>query len=537
VRQEFLALDLPVNIDKSTPDRRRTIFASGGDRANVVPQVSMINCLFLREHNRLARDVERLHPDWDDDHVFEVVRNTVIVLFIKIGVEEYINHISPLSYRMKADPRVAWRAPWNRPNRIAIEFSLLYRWHSLIPETVVWGGLRYPIQDTILNNKLLIDSGLADAFENVTAQNAMRLGARNTANMMLPFEASAIEQSRLCEVAAFADYCENTSAARPETFEDMSSDPVIVDLLRRLYGAPDRVEFYVGLFAQDTLPNSPLPDLMLKLAAMDAFSHAFTNPLLSERAFNESTFSPVGWKAIAETSCLRDVLQRNVGPERQVGHVSITRSDWTYTHERPVIDEIRDAFVLATSRLGRIKLAGFAVSTVAEAGGLIAWLALTSSGAPLAGFLWLVLGEAAEWSLLALLIVYSPQSHPRRTGSIPGALLKSGATSLSEAFLWVAWLFVIPHAGLTVATLVLLVAMHLKHAREISIFTGKRMSRHLWDGRDMTASMIETFGAAAWYWVAAAVSPIAGGLVLIAVLAAEHLLQFKSAGFWSPDER
>jgi hypothetical protein len=68
-----------------------------------------IDTLFLREHNRLAGEIEKSHPDWDDERVFQIARNTVIVLFIKIVVEEYINHISPL-LRYHVDPFVAWDA-------------------------------------------------------------------------------------------------------------------------------------------------------------------------------------------------------------------------------------------------------------------------------------------------------------------------------------------------------------------------------------------------------------------------------------------
>ena len=31
---------------------------------------------------------------------------------------------------------MAARKPWNRSNWIAVEFNLLYRWHSLVPDTV-----------------------------------------------------------------------------------------------------------------------------------------------------------------------------------------------------------------------------------------------------------------------------------------------------------------------------------------------------------------------------------------------------------------
>jgi prostaglandin-endoperoxide synthase 2 len=48
------------------------------------------------------------------------------------------------------------------------------------------------------------------------------------------------------------------------------------------------------------------------MVALDAFSHALTNPLLSPHLFKEETFTPAGWASIAKTSSLRDLADRNL---------------------------------------------------------------------------------------------------------------------------------------------------------------------------------------------------------------------------------
>src|SRR6185312_6789144 len=132
-KTEFRCLDAPIGLSDEPP-HRNLFFAAGGDRGNAAPQMAMINTLFLREHNRLAGEIERRNPGWNDERVFQTARNVVIAQFIKIVVEEYINHIAPVPFCLRADPEVAWNAPWNKPNWITEEFSLLYRWHSLIPD-------------------------------------------------------------------------------------------------------------------------------------------------------------------------------------------------------------------------------------------------------------------------------------------------------------------------------------------------------------------------------------------------------------------
>lgn len=326
-REEFASLDPVLGLDRVPPPMRARLFAFGGDRANAAPQVAMMNTLFLREHNRLAGEIEKAHPDWDDERVFETARNTIIVLFLKIVVEEYINHISP-SVRFRVDPAVAWDAPWNKPNWVTTEFSLLYRWHSLVPDQIRWGTQTWPVHQTLMNNQLLTDSGLMQAFVDASAQPAGRLGAFNTPAALLPVEANAIMQGRLCELAPFGDYCEYAGLRKPRTFEDITRDPEAAGFLKSVYRSPEDVDFYVGLFAEDTVEDSPLPPLILRMVAMDAFSQAFTNPLLSRSVFKPETFSPTGWAAITSTNKLEDIVHRNSTGKAREGEIRMTLPGW-----------------------------------------------------------------------------------------------------------------------------------------------------------------------------------------------------------------
>lgn len=331
VKTEFDRLDEPLSLDRCPVTSRSKLFATGGDRVNSAPQVAMINTLFLREHNRLAREIEKAHPSWDDERGFQTARNALIVLFIKVVVEEYINHISSTPFRLRADPTVAWNAPWNKPNWITAEFSLLYRWHSLIPDNMEWSGKFYSVAATLMNNQLLLDSGLTSAFASMSAQRAGRLGAFNTNVALIGFEIKAVEQGRLCKLDSYASYREYVSLEKPKTFSDISKNKAVIDFLAANYGGPEDVDFYIGLFAEDTEPNSPLPPLILRMVAVDAFSQALTNPLLSEHVFKPDTFSMIGWSAIQNTSSLRDILIRNSPEEAGSVRISMTQSNWKYS--------------------------------------------------------------------------------------------------------------------------------------------------------------------------------------------------------------
>ncbi|WBH17375.1 peroxidase family protein [Sphingomonas radiodurans] len=335
-------LDMPLGLKNVSPEGRQTLFAVGGDRVNATPQTAMMNTLFFREHNRLAGLLEQQHREWDDERVFETARNIIIVLFIKIVVEEYINHINTTEFPLQADPKAAWKAKWNKPNWMTVEFSLLYRWHGLVTENVTWGDTTLPGKSILLNNRLLIESGLAQSFVNVSANRAARLGLENSASFLLEAEQSTIGQARSNNVASYNDYRvamgmepARNFAAIVGSSDDLTEQGRLSALAARLhvhYGTPDNVEFYVGLFAERTEKNGPLPELIAAMVAMDAFSQALTNPLLSEHVWGNPNnrklaFTDMGLEVIDKTKRLRDILVRNTNGlgDRFVG---MTRREW-----------------------------------------------------------------------------------------------------------------------------------------------------------------------------------------------------------------
>ena len=309
---EFAALPTPSRLPDGLPaERRAGLFAFGGDRANTTPFTAALNTLFLREHNRLCAMLERAWPDWDDARVFETARNVNIAQLIRIAVEEYVNHISPYWFNLLADPNACYKACWNRQNWIPVEFNLLYRWHSLVPERVSWAGRLRPVADMRLDNRPLLQAGLGAAFTEASRTEAGRIGLFNTAGFLLPVERASIEQGRDNQLAGYNDYRAAMGYPRVTRFEQISGDPRVVEGLRRTYGDVDRIEFFVGLLAEDVPPRSAVPGLIGRMVAADAFSHALTNPLLAPAMFNERTFSPQGMRSIRATSRLQHLLDRN----------------------------------------------------------------------------------------------------------------------------------------------------------------------------------------------------------------------------------
>ncbi|MER5323237.1 peroxidase family protein [Streptosporangium roseum] len=328
IKGEFSALSV-IRFDELTDAQRDTLFATGSDRGNIQLGFTMLTVLFLREHNRVARLLAGHYPRWDDERLFQTARNILIVLLIKLVVEEYINHITPYHFRFTLDPRLSAmlaRAPWHRENWASAEFNLVYRWHSLIPSKLAVGDRELPMAETLVGGALIPGPGLGRLFEDASRQRAGRIGLFNTDPVLRAVDVASVAESRALKLAPYNSYREHCRFPRVRRFDQVSGDARVSEALGELYRNVDDLDLYVGLFAEEPgAPNAMLPPLLTKIIAIDAFSQALTNPLLASRVFNAATFSPHGMKVIATTRTLSDVLHRNVPEDPRPRFVSMTR--------------------------------------------------------------------------------------------------------------------------------------------------------------------------------------------------------------------
>lgn len=317
----------------------RDWFAFANERANSTPAFVMMNVLMLREHNRIAAllsEEYRHDPKWNkseeyfDERVFQTTRNILTVVVMKIVVEEYINHITPYHFKLFVDPpSFSKPAKWKWTNWMAVEFNMLYRWHSMIPSDLRLGNRVVPSLETLWNTKLIVDEGLAPMFNYASQQAAGRIGAKNTWDWLVKMaEAPTIQMGRDAEVASYNDYRELCGMPHVDAFNQISGDESIQAALQELYGTPERVEFYAGLFAEDLRPNSALAPLVGTMVGIDAFSQALTNPLLSPRIYQPETFSPLGWKMIQEAQSIEALVRRNTPEYKGTYDIHMTRSGW-----------------------------------------------------------------------------------------------------------------------------------------------------------------------------------------------------------------
>ncbi|XP_043206003.1 chorion peroxidase-like [Amphibalanus amphitrite] len=67
-----------------------TCFDAGNHRANEQLHVALLHTVWLREHNRVAGELARNHPDWDDERLFQEARRVVVAQLQHITYNEFV---------------------------------------------------------------------------------------------------------------------------------------------------------------------------------------------------------------------------------------------------------------------------------------------------------------------------------------------------------------------------------------------------------------------------------------------------------------
>jgi prostaglandin-endoperoxide synthase 2 len=304
-------------------DRLKYMFAVGLEHGNSAIGYTILNTIMLREHNRVCDLLKAAHAGWDDERLFQTARNIMIALLIKIILGDYIGQFSRLDFILDPTPGMAEKQKWYRNNWISLEFNLLYRWHSMVPEKFCLGSEVFPLSDIRSNVPLVTQYGVGPFIDAATRQRAGQIGLHNTPDIFFepmplgPDNRSVMQRTvamgRDAKLRSFNDYREAFSYPRLASFDELTDDIELREELRQLYNDRiDDLEWHVGIFAEKADPSFMLGRLLTRMVGYDAFTHALTNPLMATCVHNEATFTKEGLALIGATNSIADIIRRNI---------------------------------------------------------------------------------------------------------------------------------------------------------------------------------------------------------------------------------
>jgi hypothetical protein len=326
------------NDTHQTPDDQ--LFLAGDVRANENVELTSIQTLFVREHNRLADQLAKAHPTWTDEQLYQEARRTVIAEIQAITYNEFL----PALLGSAAPGAYQGYNPNVNPG-IANEFSTAaFRvGHTLVGNDVEFldnnGEDVRPeldLKDAFFNPGVLGETGIDPILKYLASDRAQEVdthvvdGLRNflfgePGQGGLDLAALNIQRGR---DHGLADY--NTTRAayglpRVRTFADITPDKEVQQALQKLYGNVNNIDLWVGGLAEKHIPGASVGPTFARI-----ISNQFARLRDGDRFWYQRTFSGTQRTALEHTT-LADVIRRNTELTNLQGNVFFFKATITGT--------------------------------------------------------------------------------------------------------------------------------------------------------------------------------------------------------------
>lgn len=241
-------------------------FVAGDVRVNENVELTSVQSLFIREHNRLAGQIAVANPSWTDEQIFQQARRLVIGEIQSITYNEFL----PALLGPSAIPRYAG---YNANVNVGItnEFSTAaFRLgHSMLADDVEFitndgedAFDELALKDAFFNPDLVRQRGIDSVLKYLASSNSEEIdtyivdGLRNFLFGQPGqggFDLASLNVQRGRD-HGLADYNTTRAAlglARVTSFSQITSDPAIAAALQSVYGSVDNVDLWVGGLAEN----------------------------------------------------------------------------------------------------------------------------------------------------------------------------------------------------------------------------------------------------------------------------------------------
>ncbi|KAL4617393.1 prostaglandin G/H synthase 1-like [Arapaima gigas] len=270
------------------PEQR---FAIGQEVFGLLPGLTMYATLWLREHNRICDILKAEHPSWDDEQLFQTARLIVIGETIRIVIEEYVQHLSGYLLKLKFDPTLIFGSQFQYGNRISVEFTQLYHWHPLMPDSFHIDGNDIPYSQFLFNTSILTHYGVEKLVEAFSKQPAGQVcGGHNIHQVVAKVAVGTIKESRYLRMQPFNQYRKRFNLKPYTSFAEFTDDKVMAQELEELYGDIDALEFYPALLLEKPRPNAIFGQSMVEMGSPFSLKGLMGNPICSPEYWKPSTF-------------------------------------------------------------------------------------------------------------------------------------------------------------------------------------------------------------------------------------------------------
>ncbi|PNJ65843.1 lactoperoxidase isoform X2 [Pongo pygmaeus] len=285
---------LPYDSKKPSPcefintTARVPCFLAGDSRASEHILLATSHTLFLREHNRLARELKRLNPQWDGEKLYQEARKILGAFVQIITFRDYL----PI---LLGDYMQKWIPPYQGYNesvdpRISNVFTFAFRFgHLEVPSSMFrldenyqpWGPEpELPLHTLFFNTWRMVKDGGIDPLvrgllakkSKLTKQNKMMTGElRNKlfqpTHRIHGFDLAAINTQRCRDHGqpgynSWRAFCD---LSQPQTLDELNTvlkNKMLAKKLLGLYGTPDNIDIWIGAIAEPLVERGRVGPLL-----------------------------------------------------------------------------------------------------------------------------------------------------------------------------------------------------------------------------------------------------------------------------------
>ncbi|KAF7492476.1 Peroxidase, partial [Sarcoptes scabiei] len=258
-------------------------FETGDIRGNEVVDLIVLHTIWLREHNRIASILERMHPTWIDESLYQEAKRIVLAEFQHIIYNEFLPLI--LGGKTLDHFKLHLVPGFSEAYNPVVDTSILnefttaaYRLHSLIqgtlflmsPDNKALGHLL--LRDGFSNPAVLYQHGVyemriagltgqpIDRFDNFFSQDITNhLFQIPGKQFGLDLVALNIQRGRDHGIQGYVHYREVCGLSRIRSFEDLRSvlsNPAVADVLSKLYRRIEDVDLFIAGTSEKPLPGA-----------------------------------------------------------------------------------------------------------------------------------------------------------------------------------------------------------------------------------------------------------------------------------------
>jgi peroxidase len=318
------------------------MFVTGDSRGNENVELTVLQTLFLDNHNRLASELQKENPTWTDQQLFDTARELNIAQYQSIIYNEWI----PAVLGANALPAYKGYNP-NVNASIANEFSTVaFRFgHSLLSGDVERQGNNgqtvaadVPLAEDFFDPNVLNGEGQPSTVDPVTGLTSTSIGAvlkgdadgdaqaedvevinevRNELfNEVVPgvgygqdLIALDIQRGRDNGIGSYNEVRESLGLPAVTSFSQITSNVTVQKELQAAYGNVNNIDAIEGGMAEDPVPGSDVGPLFQAIMV-----NQFSRLRDGDRFFylNE-TFTPAEQALLNQGNTLAKVIEANTG--------------------------------------------------------------------------------------------------------------------------------------------------------------------------------------------------------------------------------